>query len=178
VYRRYLGKGRKPGLQDAFLGRADISIAGPMWLGPLHNEIFLRTMAHVAEMKGWTGHAFQSGANVKLTGHNPARPLDELLQVLVAESYDILPPGYTLLQDVKKICGLSRLPRRDVLVEALRAKGHAACATHMEVRVCFKTCGVQLVAKASSNDAVPTILIGHCIPRRLIITFMIRTFKF
>eukprot|EP00892_Ulva_mutabilis_P005020 jgi/Ulvmu1/2890/UM146_0032.1 len=109
-------------------------VAGPMWLGPLHDTAFVQAMQQQAEQRGWTGHAFTDSTGVKLTGHNPPKPLERLLELLLAESEPELPPWCTLLSDVKACCGLLQIPRRDDLIEALRSEGFVACATHMESR--------------------------------------------
>lgn len=111
-----------------------LSVAGPLWTGALHNQQWVRDMAAVANAQQWTGHSFSSDSVVKTTGHNPPQPLQELLQRLLLESDTRLPPWYVQLRDIAQFCGSSDMPRRDILIEALREKGHAACVTHVEVR--------------------------------------------
>lgn len=108
-------------------------VAGPMWLGPLHDTAFLLAMQKQADDRGWTGHAFHDPAGVKMTGHNPPKPLEQLLELLVAESSPELPPWFHLLSDVRACCGLLHTPRREDLIQALMRDGFAACGTHAEV---------------------------------------------
>lgn len=109
-------------------------VAGPMWLGPLHDTAFLRAMQRQADARGWTGHAFEGAHSVKMTGHNPPKPLEQLLDALLAESDPTLPPWSVLLSDVCAACGLPRIPRRADLIADLQRDGFSAAATHAEVR--------------------------------------------
>lgn len=112
-------------------------VTGPMWLGPLHDTDFLRAMQRQAEARGWTGHAFEGADSVKMTGHNPPKPLEQLLDALLAESDPALPPWSVLLSDVRAACDLPRIPRRGDLIADLQRDGFSAAVTHAEVQPPF-----------------------------------------
>jgi tRNA G26 N,N-dimethylase Trm1 len=111
-----------------------LTIAGPLWTGPLHSAEWLASMSAVAAARGWTGQAYPPDADVKSAGHNPPRALEKLLRVLQEEADPALPPWFVPLSDVLKFGRLANIPPRDDLIAALRAKGYAACASHVEVR--------------------------------------------
>jgi tRNA (guanine26-N2/guanine27-N2)-dimethyltransferase len=103
-----------------------------MWTGPLHERSWLVEMAREAESRSWTGHSFEAGSGVKLTGCNPPQPLETLLQELIDESDPRLPPWIFHLREVAKVCERD-IPARDKLVELLQERGYAACRSHVEV---------------------------------------------
>lgn len=116
---------------------AELSIAGPLWTGPLHKHEFLEAMQALAVEWQWTGHAFEVATHsVKMAGHNGPQPLERLLQTLLEESDPRLPAWFVLLRDIHKHACLLSTPPRDALVAALREAGHAASRSHVEVRGC------------------------------------------
>ena len=75
-----------------------------------------------------------------LTGHVPAalahsrnaRPLEDLLDVLLEEADPRLPPGFFSIDD-SVARRMARPPPRDALIAALREEGFAAARCHLEV---------------------------------------------
>lgn len=118
-----------------------LTVAGPMWTGPLHSTKWLSDMFEIAERKGWAGHAFSSSDAVKTTGHNPPQMLEQLLSKLLQESDTRLPPWFVTLRDVARVTG-QKLVSRNNLVCMLRDHGFAACSSHVEVRSTSGHCDI------------------------------------
>ena len=114
---------------------APLTVAGPLWTGPLHDSTWLRDMSAAAAARNWTGHCFSDDAQVKRKGHNPPQRLEVFLTKLVAESDQTLPPWYVPLRDVVKFGSLSNEPGRLKLMQALCSAGYIACESHVEVCV-------------------------------------------
>lgn len=117
-----------------------LTLAGPLWTGPLHDADWLRDMAAAAAARHWTGHCFSDAADVKRNGHNPPQHLEAFLSKLIAESDDALPPWFVPLHDIQHSGGLTNEPSRDKLVQALKEAGYVACDPHVEVRQRWCTC--------------------------------------
>jgi tRNA G26 N,N-dimethylase Trm1 len=106
-----------------------------MWTGPLHERQFILRMQALAAEWGWTGHAFDAtGSGVKMTGHNCPRPLEKQLALMLSESEPALPPWFLPMGHIARWLGVSAMPPRDALIEALAHDGHAASRSHVEVR--------------------------------------------
>jgi tRNA (guanine26-N2/guanine27-N2)-dimethyltransferase len=113
---------------------APLCVSGPMWTGPLHDRAFVEAMASEAAARGWEGHAvpLDSPYREKSSKNNRQRELLELLGLFAEEADPSLPPWYVHVDDIGR--QLRRSPGRDVLITQLRAAGHAACRSHVEVR--------------------------------------------
>ena len=122
---------------DGSVIQLPLAVSGPMWLGPLHDVPWLQAMSDVADDLGWCGTSVPVNQDVKTTGPNPQRDLEELLPMLQAEADVRLPPWFVKLDELsRQRKGNTGLPRRDRLVAELRDQGHAASASHVEVCKC------------------------------------------
>jgi tRNA (guanine26-N2/guanine27-N2)-dimethyltransferase len=87
-----------------------LSVSGPLWLGPLHSEPWLRAMAVLSQERSWDS-------------------ITALLQTMQAETP--LPPYYYPLGEIGRR-GKMDLPRRDRLIQALTQAGYQASPTHLD----------------------------------------------
>ncbi len=111
------------------------TLSGPLWHGPLHDAAEVRAIAALAAELGWSdAPPFAPGTPAAAAA--PRRSLGALLALLQeeADAEAAMPPGYLRLDDVARAARLPQMPSRDVLVAALRARGHAACRTHCDDR--------------------------------------------
>ena len=86
-----------------------ITISGAMWLGDLHERSQVEYMLNLAQQLNW-------------------RQVIKLLQTMMGEIG--LPPYFYLLGEIGRR-GKTDIPRRSHLLEALRARGYPAAATHI-----------------------------------------------
>lgn len=93
-----------------------LTLSGPLWLGPLHDAEFVTQMADQAQRWQWD-------------------QLTPLLQTMAAEAH--LPPYHFPLGELGRRGKLDP-PKRDTLIQALRAEGHEASPTHISAQA-FKT---------------------------------------
>jgi tRNA (guanine26-N2/guanine27-N2)-dimethyltransferase len=132
-------------------------LAGPMWLGPLHDGAFVDAMVAEAERRGWLSRdgggrpkageadgpttsarlrAAERDAKTFYTGRvsrtNPQLPLAELLAVMREEADERLPPLYLTSEFLGR--RLARCPPRDGLIAALRERGWVAARCQLERR--------------------------------------------
>ncbi|KAL6957052.1 methylamine--glutamate N-methyltransferase [Sarracenia purpurea var. burkii] len=77
---------------------ANVSVLGPLWTGPLHNDTYMSEMLNVAEQWGWIG------------GSGMGLDLEKLLRRMVDESDPALPPGYIHLDEVAKLAKVNSPP--------------------------------------------------------------------
>lgn len=89
-----------------------LSISGPLWLGELHDRAFLADMAELAQTWGWQRRA-------------------KLLEIMQAEAD--LPPYYFTLPEIGRH-GQMDIPRREMLMLALRDRGFRVSHTHLEAQ--------------------------------------------
>lgn len=134
---RNLGAARHAA-RDGSHAEGPLTIAGPLYTGPLHDGAWLEKAAEEAHARGWVGHSYGADAAVKLTGPNPQRPLEELLDTLIEESDPRLPPWLVTLRSIAEFGTLENAPGRDALIERLRVRGFAACRSHVEVRLLWR----------------------------------------
>jgi tRNA (guanine26-N2/guanine27-N2)-dimethyltransferase len=92
-------------------------VAGPMWSGPMHDEAFVHAMEEEAAVRGWDDaeqllRLMGEEARAEMGGALLFYHLGEVQRSLAAR-------------------GL-RQPPLAVLIEALRAAGHTASASHSE----------------------------------------------
>jgi hypothetical protein len=128
---------------------APLCVSGPMWTGPLHDAGFVGAMASEAAARSWTGHAvaLDSSYREKSSKNNRQRALEELLQLFLEESDESLPPWYCHVDDIGR--QLDRSPSRDELIALLRAAGHAACRSHVEVKAIKTSASMAQVVAAA-----------------------------
>ncbi len=93
-----------------------LTLSGPLWLGPLHDRDFLRSMRSQAQSWQWEA-------------------VDKLLAVMEAEFE--LPPYHFSLGELGK-WGKMDPPKRDRLIQALQGSGYAASPTQFSAQA-FKT---------------------------------------
>mmetsp|Transcript_15446 Transcript_15446/g.46663 ORF Transcript_15446/g.46663 Transcript_15446/m.46663 type:complete len:249 (-) Transcript_15446:2226-2972(-) len=95
-------------------GASSYRLAGPLWTGPLHCSDALDRMRTEATALGWDEAA-------------------ELLDTLVEESDDALPPYYYTTRDISKAAGVSPPPLGD-LMATLGQSGARVARTHIDAR--------------------------------------------
>lgn len=86
-----------------------LTLSGPLWLGLLHNQTWLRQMQELAAKWHWSKRV-------------------QLLSLMEAEA-DFPPYFYTLAEIGRR--GRLDIPKRENLIQALRDRGYFACATHI-----------------------------------------------
>ena len=87
-------------------------LSGPMWLGPLHDRLWVETMRAIAQDWGWSSQA-------------------ELLSHMAAEAR--MPPWYYPLGEIGRHLN-GDLPRRDRLLEILSQVGYAVSRTAIDAQ--------------------------------------------
>eukprot|EP00198_Chlamydomonas_reinhardtii_P013377 XP_001702714.1 predicted protein [Chlamydomonas reinhardtii] len=134
-------------------------LSGPMWTGPLHDAEELRAMKAEAEARGWEGFGMSAAdapflRDRKKSSRN-ARPLEDLLDVLLEEADPRLPPGFFSIDD-SVARRMARPPPRDALIAALREEGFAAARCHLEARA-FRTnaCMADVLRVAEDRLGIP-----------------------
>ena len=89
-----------------------LTISGPMWLGPLHDEAYLAKMQTRAQQQHWSAAS-------------------DLLGLMMAES--ALPPYYFTLPEIGRR-GRMDIPKRDQLMTKLRDRGFQVSLTHFDTQ--------------------------------------------
>lgn len=113
-------------------GRRTLSVAGPMWTGPLHSREDVAAMQALACERQWGGSGL--GAGAPPGARKQQLSLEKLLAALICESDPALPPYFMPLRDVAVHGRLAGPPPVAPLVAALQSEGFAACRSHVEVR--------------------------------------------
>ena len=127
------------------------TLSGPLWHGPLHDAEALRGVTALAEELGWLESPPYEPGTLPPAQRLPRLALRKLLALLQQEADDALPPLYVRLEDVARF-GKTATPPRDKLIEALRARGHAAAQTHCDERA-LKTSAPWGDVLAAARDA-------------------------
>jgi tRNA (guanine26-N2/guanine27-N2)-dimethyltransferase len=107
-------------------------VSGPLWIGPLHGEDWVKAMQSLADQWRWEAQA-------------------KLLSVMEQEA--TLPPYYYSLGSIGHF-GAMDIPNRDRLIAALRQQGYRATPTHVDWQAVktdasFRECVA--IAKTCSN---------------------------
>ncbi|HEY9826120.1 MAG TPA: tRNA (guanine-N1)-methyltransferase [Stenomitos sp.] len=89
-----------------------LTLSGPMWLGPLHDPLFLAEMAQLAQEWHWLEQ-------------------QKLLATMIAEVP--FPPYFFTLAEIGRRSKLD-IPKREALIAALQEAGYQATATHIEAQ--------------------------------------------
>jgi tRNA (guanine26-N2/guanine27-N2)-dimethyltransferase len=89
-----------------------LTLSGPMWLGVLHEQLYLRRMELLAKEWNWLKRV-------------------QLLQTMQAEA-DLPPYFYTLSEIGHR--GRMDIPKRSHLIQALQAQGYRASPTHINAQ--------------------------------------------
>lgn len=122
-----------------------VSLAGPMWVGPMHDEPFVRAMKAEAERRGWDDAA-------------------ELLQLMEAEAsaQRAAGSGSAELEGALLFYHLGELQRRlaaaglrqpplAALIELLHNAGYTASRSHMEKKALVTSASETPAARSSSG---------------------------
>ncbi|WP_204138746.1 tRNA (guanine-N1)-methyltransferase [Halomicronema sp. CCY15110] len=111
-----------------------LTISGPMWLGPLHDEAFLAQMQGLALQRDW-------------------REATDLLGMMINES--ALPPYYFTLPEIGRR-GRMDIPKRDKLMTELRDRGFHVSQTHFEAQAIKTDAAIaDCINAARTCQAVP-----------------------
>lgn len=97
--------------------RRNITLNGPTWVGPLHDQSALEEMALLSDEWEWD--------------------LRPLLETMMSEADPRLPPYFVKTHDLSRKAGVSP-PPRDRVMEVLRGEGYITSRTHID-RGAFKT---------------------------------------
>lgn len=104
-------------------------LSGPLWLGSLHQPLFLEKMQQFADTWQW-------------------QKVAQLISVMMAESS--LPPYFFTLRDIGRRAKLD-LPPCDRLIAALQAQGFAASRTHINPQAIKTTASMQNLGAIAST---------------------------
>jgi tRNA (guanine26-N2/guanine27-N2)-dimethyltransferase len=120
--------------------RESLTVSGPMWVGPMHDESFVARMASAAAEREWA-----DAAALLQTMGDEAR----------AEAHGAL--LFSHLGDVQRMLtrrGLP-LPPLHALVDALRAAGHGASTSHSERKALKTSASLDEVAEVVASMGSP-----------------------
>lgn len=119
-----------------------LTLSGPMWLGPMHDE------AHVAELRRRALDCGWAKADGDVDQRRLARLIDSMAEECVEGIAHIA--SYYRVTNVLKGQGLRGTPSVSKLVRALRDAGHAACVSHVSTEAVKTTASVADIVKAAA----------------------------
>ena len=119
-----------------------LTLSGPMWLGPMHDE------AHVAELRRRALDCGWAKADGDVDQRRLARLIDSMAEECVEGIAHIA--SYYKVTNVLKGQGLRGTPSVSKLVRALRDAGHAACVSHVSTEAVKTTASVADIVKAAA----------------------------
>ena len=120
---------RKLGKVSCTCQEPNVAVSGAMWLGELHNSVYLEKMLTIARAWQW-------------------RKVVKLLEIMQAEAD--LPPYFFTLKEIGTRGNLD-LPPRSTLIAALQDQGYKASQTHINPEAIKTNATIQGCLRVAKN---------------------------
>lgn len=114
---------------------AGVSVAGPLYVGPMHDLSVVRQMRGHSQMLGWDDERIAWSTKKP---HGACSSLGELLERMEGEAHPLVGLGIFKVPDVTKTAGARTMPAIKRLLAALQDDGFVAERSHVD-GTAFKT---------------------------------------